>query len=242
VHSNVGRVLPPEIAPEFGRLYRDKGLPRFAVYLNRELSDEVTAWVTDTRMVMNAQVRKQTESKAESSKETDVALAVQRQRGDTARDMPDEGWSWEFEEGFTRPLLANGVRLTDRAVMLRLMGAKDRRGSGDLHSPNPKALETQGLSEYADVLVELLVRREPTSVCGYDFRATAKQIADGRILAMASSRSWDSKQLRQKKQVAVGADGYETCRDLPAPGDVARLLVVDLTEGLRGAWAASTQK
>ncbi len=226
--------LPAAISAAFTRAYRDRESPRIAVYFNRALSDRVSEWVTGQRAVLEGGYRRDSDWKGKESGQGDLTLSVQQQRQQAGRASPSEAWMWAFEEGFMKPYLEAGVTLVDRAVMLRLTAAERTGGK----APDRLTIETDALQGHADVLVELLIRRDPKAVCGYDFRAIAKQVRDGRVLGLVSSREWDDVFDPRRKKAIATADGYETVYELPSVEETAALLAIDLSQSLEKTWAA----
>lgn len=184
----------------FKQQYMKAGRPRMAIYFNRELSDEVEEWKTPIR-VETALVN----SKGELVQaETSVHYRADndnRRGSTTSSDM-----SWAFEDGFYNAFAQQGTRLVDRRMMLRLAAAK--------RPENAKAMvarqhvEMSALRDHADLLVELLVQRNPSAPSGYNFRAQATNVKTAQVVAMVNASEIDPLQGR----FVAGQNGYERAK------------------------------
>lgn len=167
-----------QMRESFGQAYAKASRPRMAVWFNRTLSDRVEEWVTPVR-AKGALVN----SKGEVQ-QLEASLQF-RDPNHTVRDMPGEDWVWAFEDGFDRPLLDQGVKLVDRAMILRLTAAAN--GADPDKTVALKKVEVDALKGHADLMIELLIKRAPDSKSGYNYQARVVQVADGRILAVVNA-------------------------------------------------------
>lgn len=162
----------------FAKAYDRASRPRVAVWFNRTLSDRVEEWVTPVR-AKGALISGKGEVQ-------NLEASVQfRDPNHTVRDMPGEDWVWAFEDGFDRPLLDQGVKLVDRAMILRLTAAAN--GADPDKTVALKKVEVDALKGHADVMIELLIKRAPENKSGYNYQARVVQVADGRILAVVNA-------------------------------------------------------
>lgn len=231
----------------FAKAYADKGSPRIAVFLNRALSDDVREWQSDVRLAAAyeqrgvVQLTERIHEKEISATQSNVtaagALAIE-QPTDTGERRPpaSEAWVWAFEDGFLKPMLDAKVKAVDRATIVRLTAAT---GKGSALQPvAPKQIEMDALKDHADILVEVLVSRSPSAPYGYEFKASAKEIGTGMILANVTSARWNSRN-RAGRVVVATSDGYKVGHGLALPGvqDVASDLALDLMNALARSWA-----
>ena len=102
-----------------------------------------------------------------------------------------------------------------------------------------KNIEMEALKEKTDILVELLVSRSPHSPYGYEFRATAKDIQTGQILANCTSANWKRHRILTEKIVAT-SEGYKRTRkeSFPEIIEVAGELAKDVMLLLTDCWNA----
>jgi hypothetical protein len=196
-----------ELVQQFSGAYQKGGKPRLAFYWNRQLTDTLNQWYSDTRVV--------TSNKAENSTTGDITLQqsgsaqtvaeIQRRNPDERRRVqPTENWEWEFQDGFLAPFLAAGATVLDRTAILRITGA-GAKNVDDL------TVETMALQGMADLLVEVLVTPSGHSTTGYELRARILDVKTGRIMAYVSSRGlkeWE----RHEKYLATSR-GFESLDD-----------------------------
>ncbi|MFQ5417323.1 MAG: hypothetical protein ACE5FL_09785 [Myxococcota bacterium] len=247
---------PDEILDEFKSAYRAIGSARLSIYLNRKLSDDVREW-----NVVLGITRAESEATARTSDET-AELTEQMGSGemqihsgpapDGSRSSPRETWMWEFEHGFMKPFLETRCRLIDRATILRLTAADAVRPGEEYAIPATKRIETQALRGHVDVFIELLVTRSASSPHGYEFRATAKEVDKGQILADVTSLGRESRRVIRvrgdgyeivpgrsrpsARELFVTDHGYEVVDKLPTVGEASRELALQLMQELAYSW------
>jgi hypothetical protein len=184
-----------EVSLRFASAYASAGRPRVALFWNRDLSD-VTS--TEQRSVKNVAGKNErdvashvdsttgpvgsgsTQDKKESgsfsltvteSKVTDAVAT--RKTTLSERDL------WQVETEFVGRLLDAGVIVLDRSALVRTTAVK---GEG---SANSQALEINALLGKADLLLEMLLTRDPEAPLGWGFRSNLKEIKTGRVLGTA---------------------------------------------------------
>ena len=214
-----------KLRDDFAKSYQRESSPRIAVWFNRELSDRVEEWVTPVR-ARGALINDKGEVR-------DIEASVQfRDGNDTSRDLPGEDWAWAFEDGFDRPFLDQGVRLVDRNMIVRIVGASN--GGDPDKTVALKKLEIDALRGHADLMVELLIKRAPGSKSGYNYRAKVVNVNTGRVLAMVNAPDL--------APVAGGFEatdkGYERkgLNGAPAVQEVAGLLADEVMQRLLKVW------
>ena len=266
----------PEAVAEFREAYGAAGSPKLVVYLNRELSADVREWRTDSRLVVSGTGRFSAEAGAASGSaglshtgvEGDIAavgaaveaeaegegatVAEQRHNASPERVHPGEAWMWVFEEGFINALLDSGAIVIDRATILRDT-ATSAPGDDRFNPASVKMIEMEALREHADVLIELLVSPSSASPYGYEFRASAKEIATGRILANVTSipkhrdegiyvteRGFERREddgLPRRREVVETPSGFELRDEIPTVHEASTSLAEQLTDTLARRWA-----
>ncbi len=106
----------------------------------------------------------------------------EEQVGSGARDpVMIERDMWRFEQGFSDPFVRAGAKLVDRNTIMRITADKSPQ-VGD-----KQRVEASALRGLADVFVEVLMTVDGSSPSGYVFRATAKDINTGQIIADVTS-------------------------------------------------------
>lgn len=228
---------PPSISPEaikeFARAYRLLKQPRIAVYLNRELSDEVREWVSGDVRVLT---EKQNSDGKARVRQTEWS-AVQTYVYPGGRPAPpNEIWMWEFEDGLVAPFLSVNANLVDRATILRLAAASVRDDGGGLPA---QRIEMEALQKYADIFIEVLVARMPGTDAEYAFKATAMDVRSGRILSSITSQAWPPSAGRVT-QVEVSSGGYTISRKFPPVREMAERIAAELMTSLVTRWSSTT--
>jgi hypothetical protein len=237
-----------EVVLNFAESYAKGGRPRLAFYWNRQLTETLAQWHSDSRTVSTARTTGATDGdlNLKQQRSTQTATETQRRAGDSAgRKSPEETWEWEFQDGFVSPFLAANAEVMDRAAILRIMGA----GAEDF---DPRTVEVMALQTMSDLLVEVLVADSAQSSSGYELRARILDVRTGAILAMVNSRSlpeWrkDGKPVatsrgfdlpdedddafgpeRQDRRYKATPSGFERSRKPPRIADVARNLAYNV--------------
>lgn len=246
-----------QILDEFKSAYRAIGRARLVIYLNRQLSDDVREWnvvLGITRAGSEATARTTPEGAAELT-ERESSGEMQLHTGpapDGSRPSPRETWMWEFEHGFMKPFLETRCKLIDRATILRLTASDAVRPGAEYASPATKRIEIEALRGHADVFIELLVTRSAGSPHGYEFRATAKEVAKGQILADVTSLGRENRRTVRvtdhgyemvpdrsrppATEVLVTDHGYEVVDNLPTVAEASRELALHLMQELAYSW------
>jgi hypothetical protein len=228
----------------FKSVYAAWGTPRIAVFLNRALSDEVREWRTDARLVVasgSTSVRsKDGQEERASEIATGTSISTQKPLGDeSARPNPGETWMWEFEGGFLEPFLAAGGRMVDRATIMRLSAARLGMQSNTYAAMAVKKVEMDALVDHADLFVEILITHSPASPYGYEFKAIAKEVKTGVIVAHVMSRRWKPEE-RWQRSIVPTSRGYEIVdtTSMPLVHEISADLALELMNALmhsRGA-------
>jgi len=237
-----------ETIARFKRAYAEKGKPRIAVFLNRALSDEVREWRSPSRFVASGSLKE--------AKVTGPGGEVETKGGPgfvhadehvelEGRPLAAEDWMWQFEESFLGEFLRAKAIMVDRATIMRLIATQSGK-QGDPHDLlSVKTVEMKSLRQKADVFMELLVRRNPASPVGYEFKATVKEVDTGRLLANLSSLQWEMGDLGDVTEVRWKATsrGYEretiTIKEgtFPKLDRLAAILAWDVMGSLTEMWA-----
>lgn len=191
-----------DVVARFRDAYAQGGRPRLAFWWNRQLSDTLAQWYSESRTVTADKSRNSTEGdltlKQSGGKQS--VTETQRRAADPAERPPrGETWEWEFQDGFLAPFLQADAQVVDRTMITRIMGA----GAEEI---DPKTVEVMAMQTMADLLVEVLVADSAQSSSGYELRARILDVKTGRVLAMVNSRGL--KEWRNKR-VTASAKGFE---------------------------------
>jgi hypothetical protein len=246
-------VLTPPPAPDYdttiaatiGRfqpLYTAQRSPKIAVYWNRSLTDRLSQWVTERRIVATGQFALMGERQAPSGDtggklagSGERTLSEQRLAADAPRPAPTEVWGLEFENGFLDPLLRARANVVDRATILRLTAAKTSgTGVGSVGMPDGQTLEVRALQGYADLLVEILVSPAPQAPGGYLINAQVKNITNGMIMAHVNSTGLAS--AAPTREYVATSRGFEMRERAPELRRIASDLSLAVMDALGNYW------
>lgn len=254
--------LPPVLAPElpspiargpdldaFRAAYLRAGRPRVVVFWNRELDADLVDRKSETVDLKAAGVQA-------GPAAVGVISSVRQERLDNAAPRgglpPALG---PLESGFVQRLVQTGVRLVDRASVLRLEHAKGRRAG--MVENDTRANEIDAISERADVLLEVAVLKSGPLPDGVELKLLAKDTRSGELLFALTSRGRapgeDERHWRAGAQgfepapgaapapsrFVAGNDGFE--REAPVPRtlqDVGQQLALDLVQAWQGVMRA----
>ncbi len=220
----------------FRSAYQRAGSPRLAVYFNRELSEEVREWIPGAQQRIQVQVEHAVSGQslatgpvtAQQSAQASTEIQSRYYVGKTGyRADPGELWMWQFEDAITTRFLDGNARVVDRAVIFRQMARLQPQPGMD-GTESTSLNEIAALDSFADILVEMRIAPARGSA-GYNFRATAKEMKSGRILASAivggANRRWGA----SGRYVAT-PNGYELQESVedPAVEAVAHELTLKL--------------
>ncbi|HEY0838159.1 MAG TPA: hypothetical protein VGE72_29895 [Azospirillum sp.] len=198
VLAPAANTAPDAVVGAFRAAYRRHGSPRVAVFWMRRLSDRVAPeWrrverVEETVGVVASGSGRTTviggygAAVADSHASGSVAGHRTRTREVTGGAVPDAADDWlpeEHSQAAEAALLQEfgraGVKLVDRAAMLRLQGA----GAAGTDRPNPQAIEAAALRAKADLLVEITATPSADSATGVQYRIDVKDTRSALILA-----------------------------------------------------------
>lgn len=251
------------IINQFQNVYSAKKSPRIAIFLNRELSDEVQEWNTPSRLVVSGKMKysregisgesgnlsidnqgTQSGSRVEGGKvkaEGESGAFYEQAHNDLEeRGLPPENWIWQFEDSFLRKFLEAKAFIVDRATIMRLAAAKNSKQDDPHNLVSVKNIEIDALKEKADIFMEVLVHKNPDSPVGYEFRVAVKEVSTGRLLANVSSLEWKQKELDKlfEKKFKATEHGYVKIEEggFPELDKVANLLALDVMKALTATW------
>jgi len=225
----------------FEASYKAAGRPRIAILFNRRLSDEVREWRSEARIVKTGDGGVTTTRETAFGRESETVKGPSSVSVQTGMEMngqhsyPGESYAWGFEDGFIQPFLRAGTVLIDRATIMRLASRSISQGNAPIEV---KKVEMDALVNNADIFIEILISRYPSAMYGYEFKASAKEVRTGRILASSTSLNWDRSKSRPKK-VVVTDKGYELVNDnaFPSVQKLSADLALDLMNSLAAQWA-----
>jgi len=189
----------PDPVLTFARANDAAGHPRFAVYWNRVLTDEL---VGRTERYLTGSYRHTTADDGVSG-HYDAALGVRAAREKANEARLGDTVDWRLESAFYEPLQEAGARLVDRNLTMRTI----RQGQRDDAEPNRQLVETEALQGKADYLIEVQITPDLNAPAQVRFRVTAKKIDTGEVVALFSTLA--AGQTTPYVQYVATATGYE---------------------------------
>ena len=220
-----------EESAEFAQAYKKAGTPKIVVYLNRALSVDVKEWSSNARFSVRYS-GSETKSDANGVKHKEArgeaAGAIETKVSDPQGPPTEQKWVWELEDAIMEPLRKGGAILVDRAVIIRSTALKE--GATGYENTSGKFLEMAALKDYANILIQVEISRQPDERLGYIFRTKAVDIRSGTILASANSSEW-KKTRALKGAYSASSDGY-VADSLPDPAVLGKWLSRDIMAAL----------
>lgn len=245
---------PPQqvdVAGMFAESYRNAGSPRIAVYWNRQLSDTLgsnyqqfdrhtsTSHDSSTENVDSTKTsfgHATLEEKDHSHRTVDEQVSGTRlTNADPARPQTDESIGWRLESSFYDPLLAAGVRLIDRTVIMRTLNGGASQGS----APDIQSVEARALLGKADYLLEVLMTSDADSPIGSRFRVTVKEVGTGEIVGFLSTRALPQSSTRTRYVATSNGFKRQTTAAIPNLEDFAHRLAEETMFQLTRSWEVS---
>jgi len=177
---------PPAVAEtlafdrhQFIETYKNHKKPKIALLMYRELSADLQDVKTTHRM---AGALKNNDTTKE------LILARQKSTNDTGqRYSANNNWTWHFDDALVEDFLESGVKLVDRATIMRLVAADADDIKNSTGLLNVKKIEVEALKGYAAYFIELQVVPTLSNDLAMEVKATIKSIKTGEILAVAST-------------------------------------------------------
>jgi hypothetical protein len=245
------RVLAPPPAPDlraeveaavgrFQVVYARRGAPRLGLFWNRDLGDQLTRWETRRRHVVtgrgDAEVQEPGKEAGRTAASSEITASDQRLGPEARRRGPGERLEWELQDGFLDPLLRAGVRVVDRATIIRIVGVREASRGRPGESQEPQSVELLALQGFADILLEILLAPAPETDDGIELRAVAKEIATGTIVTQVSTRTM-RRLVRTGPQYVATPRGFEP-RPVPTIlQDLTTQLALALMDSLAVQWS-----
>lgn len=223
----------------FKRAYAAAGRPKVALFWNRELTDRLAldkvelergaAWESETRTPA------QRERQAEWSTERRTLL-----EGQAAREAPAEEREWRMRSAYVNALLASGVQLLDRNLIMRSQALKTRDAAAD-----PQRVETAAIRSGARWLLEVLLTPGADG-SGVVIASRLKNVQDGSVMA---ETLYDGAAEAITAQTAAGkarryaADpvrgGYQPVREPVLPGAQEQRMANAAAMALLASWVGA---
>jgi hypothetical protein len=153
------------------------------------------------------------------------------------RASPGEVVKWKYETGFMQPFIDAKAKVIDRATIIRQIGVDEEKGKMP-QNLDRNVIEMDALNKYADVYIELLITSDSSSPTGYIFKATAKNLKTGEVIAQALSTGVGKEKV--EKEVVATAHGYEIKnkpKEAPSLEMTSKQLALQLMEQMSKQWS-----
>ncbi len=168
-----------KISADFTAAYLRAGKPRLALFWNQDFSQRLAEWEpvirvterTDERSTGTRDGRPNTGSYSSvSATELHVRNQSTSERRMDALDAAD------FESGFFAALASSNAVLIDRDTTMR-------RAALDQPGADFAALETRGLMQHADMVLDVAMLPDSASYGGYTIHTRVRDLKQGRLVA-----------------------------------------------------------
>lgn len=219
----------------FASAYVAAGSPRVAILYNQTFSNQIQSWTMESKNVfqefsgVNVEAQGSSVTAVDTSSgggisatqssgsvtgaKVDRAESFNEYRGASGRrGFSSEYAQWTFEEGFTKPFLAAGVKVVDSSLIMHTTGRNEGAAAEKQHISDVN-LNVDSIKQHADWVVEVLMAPDGRSATGYLFRATVKRLSDGQVLGSAMTSLDDFKRTREKTKVVATEGGYRFVPD-----------------------------
>ncbi len=204
------------IRADFARAYANAGSPRLAIYWNRPFSDRLSQWVALGRLRIEQRATgagtfqgsdgRQGRMRMESTDSGAIVLEGNAGQDDREPRL-DPLAAAEFEAGFSRPMLASGAELVDRAAIMRITDSNIGRGAGQERLDDAQLVETEALKSFVDLLVQITMLDDADAPLDTAFRVQVTRMTDGVIVADMVTRGRKELESQQRAWKAT-AGGY----------------------------------
>lgn len=234
----------PSIATfaQFRAVYAAAGAPRMVIFWNRAFDDEVASEyehrqseheVESTTSNGRVQITRRPSRdvmrvEADNLRERDfeAVSGTSRVKPVPRAHVGNEATDWQLEEAFAGTMQDGGAAVVDRTMALRLAGLA--MGAGE--RANVQELETAGMSEFADLIVEVLQSFDSRAPGGVSFRVLVRDLRNARTVA--SFVSAGRPPARRMPYVAGPSGFVRASAPEPGPSQIGEQLALETMQAL----------
>lgn len=237
---------PTQIALQnFPRQYLSAGSPRVTIYWNTRYDDQLkdergeTETTSTTRSRKHSSLDETTSGDAggakisegevlekEDKKTIKGSVIMNRERRPTGLS---EQQALELESAFMDRLRAERIRLVSRSASMR--AARHSQKAGGEAATDSKFIETQALLATSEMVIEVLLVRDPQAPLGIGFRSSVLDIKASAEILSAYSLGLPI-QTRNKGRYVATNRGFEWASPALTVSDVGRTAAEDLLVAL----------
>lgn len=177
-----GRTLPEVTIIDRFQESSAAGMPRMAVFWNRDFDDQVSDWMSSHRHVVTSQGQLSGQvPEGELALEAEASSAVQGESRTMGTAERPDAPAFALQSGMVNQFARAGISVVDRAAIMRITDDALEDGSFSRLSPDQARLEMRALAEHADLLLVL------EQVAESQFHIRVLDVQDGSLRAMVKS-------------------------------------------------------
>ena len=222
------------VREEFATRYQRQESPRLAVLWDRSFDDRLSDWQADRRSTLSREGQS-------AEVRTGVNAGTQERRGSSTQQWQDERRVIDHSQGAERDprvrngllqsLSQSGVRVVDRAVLMRIADRERTESRSLSAAPDVQRVETSALLDHADYLIEV------SSVAGQPgvWEIHARSLSDGRVITRFRSSGEPPEHERTSSWVATSR-GYEKREASVSPEERGEEIALAIMEALSASW------
>jgi len=221
----------------FQEAYAKAKNPKIALFLYRQLSQDILDYESSQRLAFSADNKKDGHSNLVIAKQNDYNI----DKG--VRYLTATDWMWSFENQLIDDFLASGVNIVDRATVMRLVAADVDVAKDSTGMLSGKKIETDALTGYADIFIEILALPSKDYQRRYEYRALAKRIDNGQLIATVTTLGRDTEDFSFSgtESIANVSDNIEPSKrqiqNAEKAENIARWLGWEIRNKLVSYWA-----
>jgi len=221
----------------FQEAYAKAKKPKIALFLYRQLSQDILDYESSQRLAFSADNKKDGHSNLVIAKQNDYNI----DKG--VRYLTATDWMWSFENQLIDDFLASGVNIVDRATVMRLVAADVDVAKDSTGMLSGKKIETDALTGYADIFIEILALPSKDYQRRYEYRALAKRIDNGQLIATVTTLGRDTEDFSFSgtESIANVSDSIEPSKrqiqNAEKAENIARWLGWEIRNKLVSYWA-----
>jgi hypothetical protein len=156
----------------------------------------------------------------------EAVSGTKRVRAPSRGHIGNEAVDWQLEQAFAGTMQDGGAAVVDRTMALRLAGLA--MGAGE--RANVQELETAGMSEFADLIVEVLQSPDGRAPGGVSFRVLVRDLRNARTVA--SFVSAGRPPVRRMPYVAGPTGFVRASAPEPGPSQIGEQLALETMQAL----------
>lgn len=232
------------VVKAFESKYQQAGKPKIALFWNVELIDSVEDQHIKVETI-SGDIKESSNSleKSTSGKEGNATLkdgesqmGFNTRKTETTEHLTtdnkrsttlSEKDMWKSETAFTSLMRKSGVRFIDRNAILRTTALKES-------TKNLPELETKAVLAKADLLMEVLIAKDPDAPLGWGFKVSVKNLNSGEEVTSLYTEAYPIQRTTTQTKFKASDKGFEkvTYTGKSTVKDIGEALAVDVMSEL----------